>query len=219
MVGTSGNLTCFSFYANKNLSTGEGGAIVCYSERIANWLRSLRQHSLPVDAWQRFSHAKSILLAPPLEDLGYKMNYTDLQAAIGRVQLRRQAEFSARRKAIAEFYCRELAALAVTIDFQKDCLHDDHSRHLFVVGLPIEQMTVSRYEFISKLRARNIGATVHYTPLHTMPLYQHDASIKLSNTDYLTERILTLPISASMSLDDARYVTEHFSHVLKECLK
>lgn len=219
MVGTSGNLTCYSFYANKNLSTGEGGAIACYSERIANWLRSLRQHALPIDAWKRFSHAKSILLAAPLEDLGYKMNYTDLQASIGRVQLQRQGDFNQRRKQIAELYYQELSKVNPPLWFQKDCLDSRHARHLFVVGLPVEQMTINRYDYILKLRDRNVGATVHYTPLHSMPLYQHDPDVVLANTDYISERIVTLPISSSMSLDDARYVVKHVVEVLEQSLK
>lgn len=88
-IGSSGNLTCFSFYANKNLSTGEGGAVALFDGPTAERLQSLRQHALPIDAWKRFTHPKNILLSNALIELGYKMNYTDLQAAIGRAQLAR----------------------------------------------------------------------------------------------------------------------------------
>jgi dTDP-4-amino-4,6-dideoxygalactose transaminase len=76
-VGSSGNLTCFSFYANKNLSTGEGGAIALFDSPTAERLQSLRQHALPIDAWKRFTHPKSILLSNPLTELDYKISYTD----------------------------------------------------------------------------------------------------------------------------------------------
>jgi dTDP-4-amino-4,6-dideoxygalactose transaminase len=100
MVGASGNLTCFSFYANKNLSTGEGGAIALTDSTLAARLRSLRQNAMPQDAWKRFTHPE-VVSTVGITQLGYKANYTDLQAAIGRVQLRRQGEFQARRLALA----------------------------------------------------------------------------------------------------------------------
>jgi dTDP-4-amino-4,6-dideoxygalactose transaminase len=101
-VGSSGNLTCFSFYANKNLSTGEGGAIAIHDERQAAHLHSLSRQGLSTDAWKRFTHPQTALV-PGIAELGYKMNYMDLLACIGRVQLRRQREFSVVRRQIAEY--------------------------------------------------------------------------------------------------------------------
>jgi hypothetical protein len=89
-VGASGNLTCFSFYANKNLSTGDGGAIALFDRELAERLQSLRQNALPIDAWKRFTARALAAAVGGLAELGYKMNYTDLQACIGRVQLARQ---------------------------------------------------------------------------------------------------------------------------------
>src|SRR3990172_8099919 len=107
-VGSSGNLTCFSFYANKNLSTGEGGAVALFDEGLSDRIRSLRLHAMPVDAWKRFSNPGTFLDFD-LEELGYKMNYTDLQACIGRVQLARQDEFRSIRLAVARRYAEGLA--------------------------------------------------------------------------------------------------------------
>jgi dTDP-4-amino-4,6-dideoxygalactose transaminase/MoaA/NifB/PqqE/SkfB family radical SAM enzyme len=92
-VGASGNPVCFSFYANKNLSTAEGGAVALMDDADAERIRRLRQHALPLDAWKRFSDPQSLMLSNALAELGYKMNYTDLQSALGRVQLMRQSEF------------------------------------------------------------------------------------------------------------------------------
>lgn len=204
-VGSSGNLTCFSFYANKNLSTGEGGAIALFSKRTADRLRSLRQNGMPVDAWKRFSFPKTIIRSELIE-LGYKMNYTDLQAAIGRVQLKRQAQFRAARLAVARRYCLGLAGLPITL--QPGILSDEHARHLFLVQLPLERMRTSRNQLLLGLRQRNIGATVHYAPLHRMPLFRSGRGSSLPNTEALAERILTLPISASLTEKDADYVVE-----------
>lgn len=208
-VATSGNLTCFSFYANKNLSTAEGGAIALFNDEQAEHLRSLRQHAMTSNAWNRFVQPKSMVY-PILAELGYKMNYTDLQAAIGRVQLKRQAEFQARRLEIANLYYQELSFLEPYIRFQHNVTHPYHARHLFTVVLPVDKMAITRDEFLLKLRAMNIGASIHYAPLHTMPLYASADDSRLFHTERLGKSILTLPISASMSFDDARYVTEKF---------
>lgn len=208
-VGASGNLTCFSFYANKNLSTAEGGAIALFNDEQAEHLRSLRQHGLTSNAWNRFVEPKSMVYSI-LAELGYKMNYTDLQAAIGRVQLKRQPEFEVRRLEIANLYCEKLLFLEPYIRFQYDITHPYHSRHLFIIVLPVDKIAVTRDEFLLKLRAVNIGASIHYVPLHTMPLYASGDNNRLFHTERLGESIMTLPISASMSLDDARYVAEKF---------
>ena len=213
-VGTSGNLTCFSFYANKNLSTGEGGAIALLDDSVASRLRSLRQNGLSSDAWKRYSHPLTALV-PGLTELGYKMNFIDLNAAIGRVQLRRQPEFHKIRQTIAERYFTRLRSTALGITFQ--CGLDDtgHAKHLFVVRLPIEEMSVSRDEFVLTLRGRNVGATIHYAPLHRMPLYHPEHQPVLPVTEHLTSRIMTLPISSSMTLADADYVIDHMIDLLQ----
>ncbi len=215
-VGGSGNLSCFSFYANKNLSTGEGGAIALCDEDTADRLRSLRQHGMPVDAWKRFSHPRS-LITSSLHELGFKMNYTDLQAGLGRVQLQKQAEFAARRLTIAVRYCEGLADLTPPVTCQRHILHPHHARHLFVVQLPLEEMALSREELLLALRAENVGATVHYAPLHLMPLYQGPGpQPALPVTQRLWERLLTLPISASMQPADTAPVITSLRHCLEQ---
>jgi perosamine synthetase len=212
-VGASGNLTCFSFYANKNLSTGDGGAIALGNGQLADRLRSLRQHALPNDAWKRFIDPR-VPGANPIAEVGYKMNYTDLQAAIGRVQLRRQAEFADRRFAVARTYADALASLPWPIAIQSGVLDLGHARHLFLIQLPVEQIGRSRNDILRGLRDLNIGASIHYQPIHTMPLYASERSADLQVTDDLAGRILTLPISASMTVEDARQVMRALVRVL-----
>ncbi len=210
-VGSSGNLTCFSFYANKNLSTGEGGAVALFDESLADRLRSLRQNGMPVNAWQRFTHPKVLSLVS-LTELGYKMNYTDLQACIGRVQLKRQAELNAARLAIAQRYRAGLAELSSHLSFQRDLFGPGHARHLFVAIL--KAGAPRRDELLRALRARNVGASVHYAPLHDMPLYQAHGRPSLPVTDEIAQRILTLPISSSMTVADADYVVGQLRELL-----
>lgn len=204
-VGSSGNIVCFSFYANKNLATGEGGALALFDARRADRVRSLRQHGLPVDAWKRFSHPRTTFLDSTMNELGYKMNYTDLQAALGRVQLRRQKKLGKRRLEIAEFYERALERLNPRFETLTGQTDPSHARHLFVVKYPIEARK-SRTQFFLDLRARNVGVSIHYAPLHLNALYQSHGRVRLPNTESVAEQILTLPISASMSLADAKYV-------------
>lgn len=216
-VGSSGNLTCFSFYANKNLSTAEGGAIALCDQSVAERLQSLRQHGLPLDAWKRFTHPQRLLCSDPLDTLGYKMNYTDLQACIGRVQLARQSRLGAIRLAIAQRYIDGLSGVSPPLAFQKGCTHPFHARHLFVVQLPLHRMRRSRDDVVLALRAKNIGASIHYAPLHRMPLYAGGRlPVSLPTTEQVAARMLTLPISASMSLSDAEDVIREFRGVLEE---
>ena len=217
-VGGSGNLSCFSFYANKNLSTGDGGAVALSDAALADRLRSLRQHALPNDAWKRFIDAR-VIGGNPIAELGYKMNYTDLQSAIGRVQLRRQAEFARRRLAVARIYAAAIAALPCPVSSQEGVTHDAHARHLFLVQLPLEWIGCSRNDVLGDLRRRNIGASIHYHPVHRMPLYAAARPARLPVTEHVAERILTLPISASMTEDDARQVSEALTHVLESRMR
>ena len=211
-VGSSGNLTCFSFYANKNLSTGEGGAVALFDSGAAERIRSLRQHGLSSDAWKRYTHPQNAL-GVTVGELGYKMNYTDLQASIGRVQLRRQTEFAAHRLAIVERYRERLADSPVPLAFQRDAFAPHHARHLFIVMLPVDRMGTTRNDVLLALRRRNIGASVHYAPLHTMPLYGQ-TNAALPNTERLAGQIMTLPIGTSMTLADVDDASDQLLDVL-----
>jgi dTDP-4-amino-4,6-dideoxygalactose transaminase len=205
LVGSSGNPVCFSFYANKNLSTGEGGAVALGDQEGAELIRSLRQHGLPTDAWKRFTHPKAIG-SGEIHRLGFKANYTDLQAAIGRVQLRRQPEFAAIRIGIARRYESRLSLVAPGFSSQLRLGDGGHSRHLFVAKLPAAAGRPRRDALLISLRARNIGASVHYLPLHQMPYYSGFAHSPLGVTDEIAPRLITLPISASMTEADAEDV-------------
>jgi perosamine synthetase len=153
-----------------------------------------------------------------LTELGYKMNYFDLLAAIGRVQLRRQGEFQSRRREIAQRYVELLSDLPEPVRFQAEIADDRHARHLFPVVLPIQELCQSRDEFVRRLRERNVGASIHYAPLHKMQLYRAGRRANLATTNQLARSILTLPISASMEMDQATQVAGAFKEVFTACL-
>jgi perosamine synthetase len=209
-VGSSGNLTCFSFYANKNLSTGEGGAIALNDDKLADQIRSLRQHGMPVNAWKRFINPKSMIYSQ-LEQLGFKMNYIDLHACIGRIQLRRFEEMQKIRHNIAKRYANEL-----DLKYQSGLTEESHAKHLYVVRLPLNKMKMSRDEFLLAMRDRNIGASIHYMPLHMMDFYRESyGEQKLPVSERVFNDIITLPISASMTDQDVTDVIENIKLTLK----
>ena len=209
-VGSSGNLTCFSFYANKNLSTGEGGAIALNDDKLADQIRSLRQHGMPVNAWKRFINPKSMIYSQ-LEQLGFKMNYIDLHACIGRIQLRRFEEMQKIRHNIAKRYANEL-----DLKYQSGLTEESHAKHLYVVRLPLNKMKMSRDEFLLAMRDRNIGASIHYIPLNMMDFYRESyGEQKLPVSERVFNDIITLPISASMTDQDVTDVIENIKQVLK----
>ena len=207
LVGSSGNLVCLSFYANKNLSTGEGGAIVLRDGATADRLASLRQNAYPLNAWKRFTD-RHMLLSSGLTELGYKMNYTDLQAALGRVQLQRQPKLNDRRLDIARIYDSALASTGCLP--QHHLTHPDHARHLYAITLPDG---VDRISLLERCRSRNAGMTIHYAPLHLMPLYE--SSARLPITEELGNRLLTLPMSSSITPGQAESVAAIFVQELR----
>lgn len=211
-VGSSGNLTCFSFYANKNLSTGDGGAIATDDALLYEKLRLLSQQGLPADAWKRYSDAKTFA-SSDIKSLGYKMNYNDVLASIGRVQLKRQDKLSELRRKVADCYFSGLSA-SDKISFQVGVNELFHSLHLFTIVLSTERMGPSRDEVQMSLRKRGIGASVHYYPLHRMSFYKTFCQAKLDNTNFLANKLLTLPIGPCVSTDNAQYVVNSLLEII-----
>jgi dTDP-4-amino-4,6-dideoxygalactose transaminase len=211
-VGASGNSVCFSFYANKNLSTADGGAIALADPEKAEHLRSLRMSGMASNAWSRYTKPSTAFFGG-LRELGYKMNFTDLQAAIGRVQLARLDSMADHRLRLVKRYREGFKILGDTVRFQQAVFSDAHARHL-LVGLFDPAITgLDRNALLLKLRERNIGASMHYAPLHAMPLYSHSSG-ELPMTEMLAKQIMTLPISAKMTLDDVDYVMAHLEDLL-----
>jgi perosamine synthetase len=206
-VGASGNSTCFSFYANKNLSTADGGAISLFNRDKAKRLRQLRMSGMEADAWSRYIKP-STGLATGITMLGYKMNFTDLQAAIGRVQLSRLDHMLRVRLNIALSYKKRFEEQGIKAQFQQSAFDFGHARHLLVVIFNSDKIRISRNDLLLRLRSQNIGVSVHYLPLHKQPLYSLMGNTNLPVTESLAENIMSLPISAKMTLTDVEYVTD-----------
>lgn len=208
MVGSLGNLTCFSFYANKNLTTAEGGMVTTTDPLLAGNFRLLRMHGLDQDAWKRFGPQSTAIQQVQLP--GYKFNMTDLAAAIGMPQLRKQEAFLKIREEYACQYDQAFAELPVFLQTRPtDIEQNRHSLHLYLLMLDEKNWRVSRDQVVRALRRENIGATIHYPPIHTQPYYHAKyrfAVQDVPNADRAGRNLLTLPLSPAMSDSDVRDV-------------
>ena len=223
MIGSLGDITAFSFYANKNITTGEGGMATTDNDEYAETMRIMRLHGISKDAWKRYTAKGSWYYE--IHKPGFKYNLTDVAAAIGIHQLRKCDEFHRRRKEIARMYHEGLARLE-EISLPRDDfdaagkLEDgfDHAWHLYMIRLRLKKLTIARDEFIDILKNRQIGTSVHFIPLHMQPFYREKYGYRAEdfpNARAAYEGIVSLPIYPRMSDEDVNYVIS----VIKETIE
>jgi dTDP-4-amino-4,6-dideoxygalactose transaminase len=218
LIGTLGSdATVFSFYANKTITTGEGGMIVTRNPAIASRARIMRLHGISRDAFDRFTSDVPSwyyeVIAP-----GYKYNLTDLAAAIGIPQLAKAYEFQARRRAIADRYRSSLAGcpLQMPPDAPRG---DTHAWHLFVIRLN-DGVTLTRDAFVERMFGLGIGISVHYIPLHLQPYWRdtyHLSACDFPVSQKAFERSASLPIYTRMTDEDVDRVVEAVRATLAGC--
>jgi len=213
-VGSIGHVTAFSFYANKNLTTAEGGMATTDDPDLAERIRRLSLHGVSADAWKRFrsdgpAHVEVV-------EPGYKYNMTDLQAALGLRQLDKIEAYLRRREALWEYYDRALAGLPLILPAPAEpgCRH---ARHLYAVLVDQERSGIGRDALRAELRRRNIGTGLHYLALHLQPFYRRLLGMKrgdLPNAEYISDRTLSLPLSPRVTQEDAADVVSALHEVL-----
>ena len=212
-------LTCFSFYATKNLSTAEGGMLVA-SASLLEEARLWGLHGMNRDAWKRYGAegSASYEVVRP----GYKYNFTDIQAALGLHQLRKLPVFHRRRRVIVEQYNRAFARYSELL-LPAERSEVEHAWHLYAIRLNLQQLNISRNQFLSELRTRNIGCSVHFIPIHMHPFYRdkygyHPEDFPVAHEAY--QRFLSLPLSPRMSDADVQDVIAAVSEVVEtHCLR
>lgn len=224
MIGSVSPLTNFSFYANKNLSTGEGGMVTTEDAALEERLRVYHLHGLSRDAWKRY-HTKEYSMSEVVFP-GYKYNMTDLQASLGIHQLRKQEEFIARREEIAAFYDKALDELgeAIMMPSRPPRMGTEtgsdasrHVLHLYVILLDLERLKVDRDQVLSALLAENIGVSMHFWPLHMHPYYRNKYGYKPEDFPVacrVGKSVLSLPLVPQMTRKDAEDVVEGVRKVL-----
>jgi len=197
-VGTLGDLTAFSFYATKTITTAEGGMLTTENPDYARRATLMGLHGISKDAWKRYSAEGSWFYE--VEEPGYKYNMPDLAAALGLVQLRRCDELWAARAAIAARYdtafadLPEVATPVVSPDVQ-------HAWHLYIIRLELDRLDIDRAAFMRELHALNIGTSVHFIPLHLHPYYRRATGHQPDDFPAamgVYQRVVSLPIYPSM---------------------
>ncbi|HEY4176149.1 MAG TPA: DegT/DnrJ/EryC1/StrS family aminotransferase [Kofleriaceae bacterium] len=205
-VGTTAGITCFSFYANKCITTGEGGMAVTDDDALADRMRLMSLHGMSKDAWKRYTSAGSWyyeVVAP-----GFKYNLTDIASAIGKNQLARADALWAARKRIAAGYHRLLRDVP-GIELAVELADRQHSWHLYSIRLDLSVWKIGRDVFIEELKNRGVATSVHWMPLHMQPYYREMYGYQAK--DYpvaaaMWPRLVSLPIFPTMTDDDLEYV-------------
>jgi len=202
------NVSCYSFYANKTITTGEGGMAVTDDDALADRMRVMSLHGLSHDAWKRFMGGGSWdyqIVAP-----GFKYNLTDIASALGIHQLRRAEEMRERRQQQALQF-RDTLADIDEIELPPVVDNRIHSWHLFPLRLRLDKLRVDRNRFLDELKSRGVGCSVHWRPLHLHPYYRDTFGWNeehLPNATAVWQRLISLPLFPDMTDDEHRFVAE-----------
>ncbi len=213
-VGTIGDLTAFSFYATKNLTTAEGGMLTGAPDLLAR-ARVLSLHGMDRDAWKRYDSAGTWyyeVVAP-----GFKYNMTDIQAAIGLVQLERLAVMQQRRHEVVAQYNAAFSKFD-ELEIPTERPSAESAWHLYVLRLNLDKLSIDRAEFISELKARNIGCSVHFIPIHLHPYYRDKygwlpEQFPVSNHEYA--RVISLPLHPQLADTDVQDVIQAVTDIVE----
>lgn len=193
-IGSVSDITCFSFHAVKNLTSGEGGAVTCNADWINRKLREKRWVGISRDTWMRSSHEKVYAWQYFVDEVGYKYHMNDVQAAIGLVQLHKLDQLNGRRREIVEAYQTGLKDLE-WIELPQEKPYARSSWHLFQIKFNVENL---RDRMIAHLHEHNIASGVHYYPCHLHPCYIHLKAVVPVSSE-IWKRILTLPIHPNIT--------------------
>ena len=199
-------ISCFSFYANKTITTGEGGMATTSNQEYAERMRLMSLHGLSHDAWERYSGGES--WDYKIVEPGFKYNLTDIAAAIGIHQLAAAEQMRRKRETIAHWYLESLADVD-EIELPAQDPDRIHSWHLFPIKLRLNCLTIDRNAFLNKLKQTGIGASVHWRPLHLHPYYQETFGSRAADFPVATsvwKRLISLPLFPGLRDDEVAYI-------------
>ncbi len=219
MIGTIGDVTCFSFYATKTLATGEGGMICTNNKDIAERCSIMRLHGIDKDAWNRYSEKGNWyyeVVAP-----GYKYNFTDIQAALGLAQLKKLKKMLELRKKIynkynAAFEKNELIKIFKTKNDRES------SHHLYPILINFKKLNINRSKFIDELKKEGIGTSVHFIPLYRHPYYKNTFKLKFGDfpiSEKVYPNMISLPIWPGMTKEQIEKVIFSIEKTISKYLK
>lgn len=202
-IGNTQNLVCFSFHAVKNLTCGEGGAITTNNEELNRYFREMRWVGISKDTWVRTGGEQVYAWQYWVDKLGYKYHMSDINAAIGIVQLKRLEELNRRRREITSIYSESLKDLE-WVEIPREKNYAESSWHLYQIKLKNQSM---RDGMIQHLKSKGISPGVHYLPIHFHPLYK-DIEAQVPIASEIWKRILTLPLYPDMKQEEIEMVVD-----------
>lgn len=213
-IGSIGDLTCFSFYATKNITTGEGGMVTTDRQDLADKIKIYALHGMSKDAWKRYSDNgyKHYEIIYP----GYKYNMTDMQASLGLHQLKRIEAFDKKRQKIWDLYNAAFKDLPVELPapIPRD-IH--HNKHLYTLLIDKKRSGLSRDEFMMALHKRGIGSGAHFIPAHLHKYYRERFGYRRGdypNAEYVGDRTVSLPLSAKLTMPEAKRIIKAVREII-----
>lgn len=204
----------FSFYATKNMTTGEGGMVVTNQELLGEQMRSLCLHGITRDAWSRYTENGKWFYRVMMP--GFKYNLSDIQSAIGIHQLRRVESLAVRRRDLVDLYKKELQDV-MELELPEESQDGRHAWHLFIIRLNRDRLTIGRNEFIEELNGLGVGTSVHFIPIPLHPFFARWANLSCNQVPRalaLYERIVSLPLYPSLTEEQVKKICERVKHVL-----
>lgn len=211
--GRSSDAVAFSFYATKNMTTGEGGMVTTNDTKLDERMRMLCLHGISKDAWNRYGEKGTWYYE--VTEPGFKYNLSDVQSAIGIHQLAKIERFHALREAYAAVYNRRLADVD-EIETPPPCTYGRHAWHLYAIRLNLVQLRIPRDQFIEELRARGIGASVHFIPIPLHPFFREWAHLEQNQCPRamdLYSRLISLPLYPSLTMELIQFVTDSIKQI------
>ena len=209
----------YSFYATKNLACGEGGALVTDDEEVYKKASILSCHGMSAGSWNRYG--KSGSWRYDIEEPGFKYNMFDIQASLALAQLARMDDMQRRRFEAVDVY-EEAFRDVPQLRLQKTPAYCHHSRHLYILRIVPERLTISRDQFIEELKARNVGVSVHFIALHTMSAYTKRYGYKpedFPKAYAFSESEISLPMYSTLGREKAQYVADAVLDVVRKFKK
>lgn len=215
-AGTIGDIGVYSFYANKTITTGEGGMITTNNSDYNKRMQTLRLHGIDRDVWNRYSKsATENSWEYDVVEAGYKYNLSDIQASIGVVQLKRAFALQGKRESIASFYNDQLSNIK---GIEVPQFTNEHSWHLYIIKITNE-IKISRNQFMKELFARGIGVSVHFKPLHLMSYYSkryNYSEDSFPNAYEVYKKSISIPIYPDMRKKDMKRVVDAIKQIAEK---
>lgn len=209
-LGTIGDIGCFSFFSNKNMTTGEGGMVVTGDAGIAEKIRSMRSHGMTASTLERF---KGHAFGYDVTVLGYNYRMDEIRAAMGIEQLKKLPEMNRKRKRLVEHYRESIRHMAVDVTIPFDYWNGRHGYHIFPVVLPMNGP--ERARVMESLAERGVQTSIHYRPVHSFTAYA-GFSGELPRTNAMSDRILSLPLYPTLEFDQVDYVVKSLKGAFSE---